>query len=80
MLRIKVVHHRSGATHRCRPRSNQFQSYKFPENVDFAAQERALEASANERPAMIKSIAKALTRRLLKANPGTGAQEFSERV
>jgi hypothetical protein len=42
---------------------------QIPENVDFAAQERALEAPANERLAMLESIAKALTRRLLKDNP-----------
>jgi hypothetical protein len=36
---------------------------KVPENVDFAAQE-LLEATADQRPAMLEGIAKALTRRL----------------
>ncbi len=52
---------------------------KIPENIDFAAQE-LLEAPADQRPAMLENIAKALTRRLLKDEPGIGAREVSERV
>ena len=52
---------------------------KIPDNVDFAAQE-LLEAPADERPAMLENIAKALTRRLLKGEPGIGIREVSERV
>jgi hypothetical protein len=52
---------------------------KIPENIDFAAQE-LLEAPADQRPAMLENIAKALTRRLLKDEPGVGAREVSERV
>ena len=52
---------------------------KVPENVAFAAQE-LLDAPAEERPAMLENIAKALTRRLLKDEPGIGAREVSSRV
>ena len=52
---------------------------KIPENIDFAAQE-LLEAPAADRPALLDGIAKALTRRLLKDNPGIAAREVSERV
>ena len=52
---------------------------KISENVDFAAQE-LLDAPASDRPAMLESIAKALTRRLLKDEPGIGAREVSEHV
>jgi hypothetical protein len=38
---------------------------QIPENIDFAAQE-LFEAPADQRPAMLENIAKALTRRLLK--------------
>ena len=48
------------------------------ENVDFVVQE-LLEAPADQRPAMLEGIAKALTRRLLKDEPGIGAREVSER-
>jgi hypothetical protein len=54
-------------------------SDKIPENVEFALQE-LLEAPADQRPAMLEGIAKALTRRLLQDNPGIGIQEVSERV
>jgi hypothetical protein len=52
---------------------------KILENIDFAAQE-LLESPAADRPAMLEGIAKALTRRLLKDEPGIGAREVSERV
>jgi hypothetical protein len=52
---------------------------KIPENIEFAAQE-LLEAPADQRPAMLEGIAKALTRRLLQDEPGIGAREVSERV
>jgi hypothetical protein len=52
---------------------------KIPENIDFVAQE-LLEAPEADRPAMLENIAKALTRRLLKDEPGIGAREASERV
>jgi hypothetical protein len=52
---------------------------KVSENVNFAAQE-LLEATADERPTMLEDIAKALTRRLLRDNPGIGAREVSQRV
>ena len=52
---------------------------KIPENIEFAAQE-LLEAPTDQRPAMLENIAKALTRRLLKDEPGIGAREVSERV
>jgi hypothetical protein len=51
----------------------------MPGNVEFAAQE-LLEAPADQRPAMLEGIAKALTRRLLKDNPGIGVREVSSRV
>jgi hypothetical protein len=38
------------------------------------------EAPVDERPAMLENIAKALTRRLLKDEPGIGAREVSKRV
>jgi hypothetical protein len=49
------------------------------ENVDYPTQE-LLEAPVDQRPVMLEGIAKALTRRLLKDNPGIGAREVSERV
>jgi hypothetical protein len=49
---------------------------KIPDNIEFAAQE-LLEAPAADRPAML-DIAKALTRRLLKDNPGIGMGEVQE--
>ena len=52
---------------------------KIPENIEFVVEE-LLEAPADQRPAMLEEIAKALTRRLLKNNPGIGAREVSERV
>jgi hypothetical protein len=52
---------------------------KIPENIDFAAQE-LLEAPVDERPAMLENIAKALTKRLLKDEPGIGPREVSKRV
>ena len=52
---------------------------KIPENIDFAAQ-KLLEAPEAGRPAMLENIAKALTRRLLQDEQGTGAREVSERV
>ena len=52
---------------------------KIPENIEFVVEE-LLEAPADQRPAMLEEIAKALTRRLLKDNPGIGAREVSERV
>ena len=51
----------------------------IPHNIDFAAQE-LLEAPADQRPAMLESIAKALTRRLLQDNPGIDIHEVSGRV
>jgi hypothetical protein len=47
---------------------------RITENVDFSAQE-LLEAPAADRSAMLEGIAKALTRRLLKDNPGIGDGE-----
>ena len=52
---------------------------KIPENIEFVVEE-LLEAPADQRPAMLEEIPKALTRRLLKNNPGIGAREVSERV
>ena len=52
---------------------------KIPENVDFVVEE-LLVAPAEDRSAMLENIAKALTRRLLKDEPGIGAREVSERV
>ena len=52
---------------------------QIAENIDFAAQE-LLEAPYDQRPAMLESIAKALTRRLLQDNPGIGIHEVSGRV
>ena len=52
---------------------------RIPENIDFAAAE-LLEAPADQRPAMLEQIAKALTRRLLQENPGIGIHDVSERV
>ena len=52
---------------------------KILENVDFVVKE-LLEAPAPDRPAMLENIAKALTKRLLKDNPGIGIREVSERV
>jgi hypothetical protein len=52
---------------------------KIPENIEFAAQE-VIEAPEADHSAMLENIAKALTRRLLKDEPGLGAREISERV
>ncbi len=52
---------------------------KIPENIDFAVQE-LLETPAADRSALLENIAKALTKRLLRDNPGIGAREVSERV
>ena len=52
---------------------------KIPENITAVAQE-VLQAPVEQRPAILEEIAKALTRRLLKENPGIGAREVSERV
>ena len=51
----------------------------IPENIDFAAQD-LLDAPEADRKAMLENIAKALTRRLLKDEPGVEARELSERV
>jgi hypothetical protein len=51
---------------------------KIPENIDYAVQE-LLEAPADQRPAMLENIAKALTKRLLQDNSGVGIREVSER-
>jgi hypothetical protein len=51
----------------------------IPENIHHVAQE-LLDALPDQRPAMLEEIARALTRRLLKDNPGIGAREVSERV
>jgi hypothetical protein len=50
---------------------------QIPDNIDFAAQE-LLEAPADQRPAMLENIAKALTRRLLQDNPGIGIHEVRD--
>jgi hypothetical protein len=50
---------------------------KIPENIDFTAQD-LLEGPADQGPAMLEGIAKALTGRLLQDNPGIGAREISE--
>ena len=47
---------------------------KIPENYDYAAQE-LLEAPEAYRLAMLENIAKALTRRLLKDEPGIGGRD-----
>ena len=52
---------------------------KISDNVDFAAEE-LVKAPEADRPAMLENIAKALTRRLLKDEPGIGAREVSARV
>jgi hypothetical protein len=52
---------------------------RIPDNIDFAAHE-LLEAPEADRPAMLGGIVKALTRRLLKDNPGMGARKVSERI
>jgi hypothetical protein len=52
---------------------------QIPANIDLAVQE-PLEAPEEDRPAMLENIAKALTRRLLKDEPGIGAREVSKRV
>jgi hypothetical protein len=48
---------------------------KIPDNIEFAAKE-LLEAPSDQRPAMLKGIAKALTRRLLHDNPGMVSERF----
>jgi hypothetical protein len=48
-------------------------------NIQFAAQE-LLEAPADQRLAMLDGMAKALTRRLLRDNPGIGIRDVSGRV
>ena len=52
---------------------------KILQNVDFVVAD-LLEAPEIDRLAMLENIAKALTRRLLKDEPGIGAREVSERV
>ena len=52
---------------------------QIPDNIDFAAQE-LLEAPADQRPAMLENIAKALTRRMLQDNLSIGIHEVSGRV
>ena len=52
---------------------------KIPENIDFVAAE-LLAAPADQRPAMLEHIAKALTSRLLVENPGIGIRDVSDRV
>ena len=52
---------------------------KIAENVKFAANE-LLEAPADQRSAMLEQIARSLTRRLLRDNPGVGIREVSSRV
>jgi hypothetical protein len=52
---------------------------QIPENIAYAAQE-LLDAPEADRVAMLENIAKALTRRLLKDEPGIRAREVSERV
>ena len=54
-------------------------SVKF-ENIDYVAQELLDAPESSDRPAMLENIAKALTRRLVKDEPGIGAREVSERV
>ena len=49
------------------------------ENAEFAARELR-EAPAEQRAGMLDGIAKALTRRLLRDNPGIGIREVSKRV
>jgi hypothetical protein len=48
---------------------------QISDNIEFAAQE-LLKAPANQRPAMLEDIAKALTRRLLKDNPGIERERY----
>jgi hypothetical protein len=52
---------------------------KIPGNIEFVASE-LLAAPADQRPAMLERIAKALTSRLLAENPHIGIHELSERV
>jgi hypothetical protein len=52
---------------------------KISDNIEFAAQE-LIEAPADQRPAMLEGIAKALTRRLLQDKPGIGIRDVSARV
>ena len=52
---------------------------EIPENVEFVAAELR-DASADQRPAMLEQIAKALTSRLLQENPSIGIRDVSERV
>jgi hypothetical protein len=52
---------------------------QIPRNIEFAAKE-LLEASSDQRPAMLEGVAKALTRRLLQDHAGIGIREVSERV
>ena len=52
---------------------------EIPDNIEFTAQE-LLEAPVDQRAAMLKSIAKSLTRRLLRDNPGIGIRDVSGRV
>jgi hypothetical protein len=54
-------------------------SYEISDSVEFVAQE-LLETPADQRPAMLESIAKSLTRWLLRDNPGVGLYEVSSRV
>lgn len=52
---------------------------EIPDNIEFTTQE-LLEAPVDQRAAMLKSIAKSLTRRLLRDNPGIGIRDVSGRV
>jgi hypothetical protein len=52
---------------------------RIPENIEFVAAE-LLAAPADQRPAMLEQIAKALTRRLLQEQPGIGGREVTGRV
>lgn len=52
---------------------------KIPGNIASAAQE-LLEAPADQRPALLENITKALTRRLLARQSRHCAREVSERV
>jgi len=52
---------------------------QIPDNIDFAAQE-LLEAPADQQPAMLENIAKALTRRLLQDKPWHRYPRSSGRV
>jgi hypothetical protein len=52
---------------------------QITENIEFAAQE-LLEAPDGQRATMLEQMAKSLTRRLLRDNPGIGNRQVSNRV